>query len=187
MDLSVLCNIPISLSFRPHASLHTGLLALHNSHKQPLSALKEIFCHTATHHTPKLSPPTTCSGSHSSLTSSTGTHPVTKICEFPYCIHFITLLFSLLHCLSNISVKLFLCNISLKLWSHPFHSSTSNVDPLATLYTQNLVRHYSLATEPTWVNITFRFAILYDAITDHYLGLPKVNFQTVALKRLLPF
>ena len=39
---------------------------------------------------PKLSLPTSCSGSYCSLTSSTSTHPVTKICEFPYSFHFIT-------------------------------------------------------------------------------------------------
>ena len=33
---------------------------------------------------PTRNPPSSCSGSHSSLTSSTGTHPVTKICEFAY-------------------------------------------------------------------------------------------------------
>ena len=31
---------------------HTALLALHNSYEQPLSALEEISCHTATHRTP---------------------------------------------------------------------------------------------------------------------------------------
>ena len=31
---------------------HTELLVLHNSHKQPISALEEISCHTATHFTP---------------------------------------------------------------------------------------------------------------------------------------
>ena len=76
-------KILISLSFRQHASL-----ALHMSYKQPLSALEEISCHT-THHS-KLNPPTSCSGSHSSLTSSTCTHSVTKICKFPHCFRFIT-------------------------------------------------------------------------------------------------
>ena len=38
----------------------------------------------------KLNPPTSCSDSHSSLTSYICTHPVTKICELPYSFHFIT-------------------------------------------------------------------------------------------------
>ena len=51
---------------------------------------------------PSLSPPTSCSGSSSSLTSSTCTHPATYICELSYCFNF-TWVFVLFHCLSNIS------------------------------------------------------------------------------------
>ena len=41
----------------------------------------------------KLSPPIPCSGNLSSFKSSTCTHPFTKKCEFPYSLHFMTLLF----------------------------------------------------------------------------------------------
>ena len=65
---------------------NTVLLALCNSCDQSLSTLEEISCHAATHHT--------LGFAHSHLvlavTSSTCTHPVAKICEFPCCFHFIT-------------------------------------------------------------------------------------------------
>ena len=50
---------------------YAELLALHSSCKQPISALEEAspIQHLATF--PKLDPITSCSGSHSSLTSST--------------------------------------------------------------------------------------------------------------------
>ena len=106
MNLSVLHKIPISFS---DTMLHfnTVFQALHNSNKQPLSALKEISCHTANITFPTRNPLTCCSDSHSSLTSSTCTYPVTKKCEFLYCIHFTTLLFFRLHCLSNSSLHIF--------------------------------------------------------------------------------
>ena len=64
----------ISLSFMKFSSIfpsgtmlhfHTELLALHSCSKQPCLALKEIFCIFCI-------------------------HPVTQICEFPYCFHFVT-------------------------------------------------------------------------------------------------
>ena len=59
MDLSVLHKICISLSITM-IHFYTELQAIHNSCKQPLSALKETSFHTAL---------TSCSGSHSSLTA----------------------------------------------------------------------------------------------------------------------
>ena len=70
---------------------------------------------------------------------------------------------------------------------YPIHSSTSNMDPHTTWYTQNSISLYSQDADPTWDNITFRHAILCDAATDHYLGLLKVSFKALALKSLLPF
>ena len=82
---------------------------------------------------PKLSPPTSCSGSHSSLTSSTCTHPVTKTCEFQYCFHLIAYLHFQLCCLANIPLTFSACEISLRLWHHPYHSGSSSTDTFATL------------------------------------------------------
>ena len=62
---------------------HTVLLALHRSYKQPLPALVEISYHTATHSTLNFVQPHLFLAI-SSFTSSTCTHPVTKICKFLY-------------------------------------------------------------------------------------------------------
>ena len=53
---SALCIIPISLS-GTMLHFYTVLLALHVSYKQPLLALEEISCHTASHHTLILTQP----------------------------------------------------------------------------------------------------------------------------------
>ena len=125
------------------------------------------------------------SHSHSSLTSSTCTHSVMKICDFPSSYNFLSDPLPLQY-----SHQIFyVCKISWKHWSHPFHSGTSTVDPLITLYTQCVysVSLYSQNADPTWVNFTFSLANLCDATADHYLGFPKVYFLTFALKSLLPF
>ena len=58
------------------------------------------------------------------------------------------------------------------------------MNPHTKLYTQHWVSLYSQAADPAWVNITLRHAILcYAAAGDFH----KVNFQTLDLKRLLPF
>ena len=97
------------------------------------------------HFLPQLASSTSSSASLSSfnlqpqylLPFSTSTHPVTKICQFHYCFHFITSNLFLLHCLSNILFTFPANKTSQKLWSDHFQSSTSTVDPLTTLYTQN--------------------------------------------------
>ena len=82
MNPSAPRNISTSLSFRHHAyfiqycwpyvsPMNGRFLILKKS-----PAIQQL---TAIH---KLNPPTTCSGSHSSLTSTTCTQPVTKMCEF---------------------------------------------------------------------------------------------------------
>ena len=136
---------------------------------------------------PKFSPHAPCFVSDSILTSSTCTHLITEICEFLYCFHFITYLFFLLHCLSNILFTVSESKIFMLLWNHHFHSGTSTIDPLTTLCTQNCVSLYSQAADPTWVNLTFRHDIQCNAATDHHLGFQKVNFQAFALKIPLPF
>ena len=110
-----------------------------------------ITHHSSTHHThcshiyifmqlliifPKLSQPTFCTGSHCSLTSSTCTHPVTKIYK--------PLLFPLNHTTflhSPLPLQYFLnicCKHNfVKKFVPPFCSITSTLDPLTTLYTQN--------------------------------------------------
>ena len=87
--------------------------------------------------------------------------------EFPYCFHFISSLLFQLHCLSNIPFTFFACK--------NFYSVTSTMDPPTTLYTQHCVSLYSLATDPAWVNFTFRQAIMWDATADDYLGIPDTN------------
>ena len=88
MDLSVIHNIPIHFRSGTMFHFHTALLALHNSYKCPLWRKSPTIQQLTT--LPKLNQTTSCSGSHSSLTSSTSIRPVTKICEFPYSFHFIT-------------------------------------------------------------------------------------------------
>ena len=61
------------------------------------------------------------------------------------------------------------------------------MDPPTTQYTQHWVSIYSLATDHACVNFTFIQAIHYNAAADNYIGFAKVNFQTFALKSLLPF
>ena len=54
-----------------------------------------------------------------------------------------------------------------------------------TLNTQYWVSLYFQGEDPTWINFTFRHAVLCDVAADHYLGFLKVNFQTIALKSLI--
>ena len=145
--LHTLLSLWIHLSFakfpsRIHSGtmlhLYTELLALHTSRKQPLSAIRKL--HFIQHPTTflKLNSPKSCSGSHSSLTSSTPTsspcHPdMQALLLFP--VHHITFfpapltLNKFLHvfCMQNFS----------KTFGHPLQSTTFNLDPLTTLYTQN--------------------------------------------------
>ena len=79
---------------------------------------------------------------------SAASHPLPALRLSPgylksYCYHFIM---QLLHCLSNIRLTFPVGKISQKLCSHPLHSNTSTVYPLAILYTQNLITLYSQAT-----------------------------------------
>ena len=67
---------------------HKELLALHRSWEQPLSALEKVTSNTTL---PKLNPPSSCSGSHSSFTPTTCTHSVTTIYELSSCFQLITL------------------------------------------------------------------------------------------------
>ena len=62
-------------------------IALINSHFQLWRKSPAIQQLTAL---PTHNPTTSCSGSHSNLTSSIDTHPVTKICEFTYSLNFIS-------------------------------------------------------------------------------------------------
>ena len=62
--------------------------------------MRPIFTHYLTT-LPKHNPPKSCSDGHSTLTSSTCAHPVTKIYKLSYGLDFITSFF-LLHNLSNI-------------------------------------------------------------------------------------
>ena len=149
-----------------------------------------------------LSPPTSCSGSDSCLTSSSDTHPVTKICEFPYSFHLITQRFFLLHCLSNIPFTFSACNISLQLWSHHFHSSTSSMDPLTTLYALSRVNLYPQAVKLTLVDFSLvkpssvipplAIAVVFSRLTFmpllsmasfHFVG---VYYVATRLMRILP-
>ena len=60
------------------------------------------------------------------------------------------------------------------------------MDPITTLYTQDSVSLYFQAENPTWVNFTYKHAILCNAAAVHHLGFRKANFETLALKNLLP-
>ena len=53
--------------------------------------------------------------------------------------------------------------ISWILCGHPFHSGTSTMDPLTTLYEQNRISLCSQAAYPTWVHLSCRQLVL-DAI-----------------------
>ena len=120
------------------------------------------------------------------ITSSTCTHPVTKICQFPCCFHFITTVFPaplppifpshFLHVqfLEYFVVTLFI--LAHLPWIHLPHC-THKTELAFTL---------KLPT-PHRSTFTFRHAILCDAATDHCLGFWKVNFEIHALKNLLPF
>ena len=46
---------------------------------------------------------------------------------------------------------------------------------------------YCRATNPIWVNFTFRQAILCDDFTDHHIDFPKINFHSSAFMSFLPF
>ena len=83
MDLTVLRKIHISLSLSHHVSLPycQPYITLINSPFQ-LSMKSSTMLQLTT--LPKLMPTAYHPGSHSSLTSTTCTHPVTKICEFQY-------------------------------------------------------------------------------------------------------
>ena len=177
--------------------------------------------------------PTSCSLSNSSLTSSTYTHSVTKLCEFPYCFHFVTELFFLLHCLPIFSsrflhVKFFenfhitILSLAHLPWIHlphcrhktelaftlklqtPHGSSLlldkpSCVMPLQTIAMVFLIRMEAASLRPDYlstlsaakiaklsllVNIT-SWRLMRRANNNNH-GIPKVNFQTIALKSLLP-
>ena len=112
---------------------------------------------------PKLNPSTSCSGSHSSLTSSTCTHCHQDMwipLQFP--LHHITFVpTSLLFTFSA-------WKIYWKRLTHHFHSSTYTIDPLTTLYSQNWVGFCSQAASPTLVNFSLRHVSICDAATDHY-------------------
>ena len=129
-----------------------------------------------------LNPPTSCCGSNSSLTSSTGTRLSRRYVN-SLTVSALSQIFFFFHCLSNISFTCSACKISLKLWSYDFNHGTSIVDPLTTLYTQYCISLYFQAADPTWVIFTFRHAIF----CDHYLSFSMVNFEILALKSLCPF
>ena len=114
MDLSVLRKLPISLS-GTMLHFHTVLLSLHSFYKQPLSAFKEIL--------PYINPALSLILTHPLLVLALtpASHPPPPLLPL---------------CLSNIPFTFCACCISLKLWSYPFHSGTSIVDPFTTLYTQ---------------------------------------------------
>ena len=185
-----------SLSFTKFPSQHSHshfstllhcyrkLLPLHSSCEQPTSAIEETFFISQLPTLSKLDPPISCSDSHGNLTSSTCTHPVTKICKHSYSVHLITQSYFLHYCLSNIRFTFPASNILLKHWSPNLHSGTSIVDPLTILHKQNRASLYSQVTDLTLIKATSIDAILSNTSSDHYFGLPKINFQTLAHKSL---
>ena len=76
------------VKFSSHFSSGTMLHQYRRPYITPINSLYQLRRKFPLTALPKLNPPTPCSGSHSSLTSYTCTHPVTKICEFPYSFHF---------------------------------------------------------------------------------------------------
>ena len=147
--LHILLSPWISLSFvkLPPFSctmlhFHTVLLALHNSYEQafePWSKSPAIQQLTAF---PELNPPTSCYGSHSSLTCSTCTQPVTKICEFPYT----SLLFPLHH------ISILQTPLPLQYSFHIFcmQNSLKTLDsPFSLLYIYRASIYRTVNTKPT--------------------------------------
>ena len=155
---------------------HTVLLALHNSYKQPLSALEETFCHTATHHTLIYAHP------HLVLAVTAALHPPPALPMSPTYVNSLTFSTSSNNFSSCSTFSA--CKISCKQvtlytpahlpWIHMPH------------YSLNQVNLFSQTADPTWLDYTFRQAILCDATADHHFGFPKINIYAIAVKSL-PF